>query len=1168
MSNASAYNEIHYLSLYPSIDLQLYEANSTLKYDVVVHPGGNPNDFIVAYEGQDKIWLEDGRLIIATSLGNITEGKPKAYQIINGIKKEVDCNYVLVNNQMHFTLPNGYDTSVDLIIDPDLTFSTFTGASSDNWGMTACPDINKNLIAGGIVFGGTYPISTGAYDGSFNAGQVDVGITKFNATGSGIIYSTFLGGSGSETPHSIIVNSANELYVFGATSSTNFPMGVGAFQPVKNGGATITVDGINFTSGTDIYITKLSAGGNALLGSTYLGGSNNDGLSVNTNIAFNYGDQLRGEVMVDDANFVYITSSTESSNFPIVGGFDNTLGGVQDAVVAKLNSNLTSLLWSTYLGGTGLESGNSVQISSTGDIFVGGGTTSSNLPNTAGTLNPTFKGGTTDGYVFKFPAPTYGSPKGTYLGTNDYDQTYFVQLDIDDFVYAYGQTKGPYPVTAGKYVNPNSGQFIHKLSNDLNTTQWSSVFGRSSGNEEISPTAFLVSNCYEIYIAGWGGVTNSSNSSAINSTTTGFPVTPDAYQLTTSGSNFYLALFTKDMVDLKYATFMGSLNGSNDHVDGGTCRFDKQGGVYHAVCAACGGNSSGFPVTPGAYSPTNNSNNCNMAAFLFELSKIEAVLGTGTPVICIPDPVIFENDSENGNSYFWDFGDGGTSTQFEPTHFYTTPGIYDVMLIVYDTSGCYSPDTAYTQVEIQLLQAEAGTLTDTICPGESVQLFAIGGDFYTWGPPDVLDNPNSANPIATIWEATTFTVTVLSSCGSSTVDVTVFVFGADAAASPDTAICIGGSAQLFAGGGDTYLWSPGGTLDDPTSSTPIASPTITTFYTVEIVTPEGCHIFDTTNVIVDQDLPYPNLIDEVTICKGTSVQIAAGGATSYSWSPNYNISNINVYNPFVYPNVDTSYSVVFTNACGSTHDTVDVYVIDVIGTINPDTIICPEGEAQLWATGGVSYHWSPSGSLSTPHAASTIARPNSNTLYTVTITDQYGCSTSLTTFVELFDSPIITVSPAVYGVVGDTIGIWANGNGTIVWSPPIFMYCVECSENYVYPPTEMEYTATLTDANGCKSNGIVPIYYDPLIYVPNAFTPNADAFNNYFYAVSHNILTFEMLIFNRWGEVVYSTTSIDHQWNGTYNGVMVPDDVYVWQIIYTDLHENESQLRGHVTVLK
>jgi gliding motility-associated-like protein len=1169
VANSVAYNEVRYLSLYPNVDLHLYESNATLKYDVVIRPGGNPADFKVAYRGQDRLYIKNDMLHVETSLGTIIEGKPRAYQVINGFEKEVACYYQLSGNEMSFALPDGYDPAYELVIDPNLTFSSFTGASSDNWGMTACPDINKNLVAAGIVFGSGYPLSTGPYDGTFNGGQIDVAITKFNASGSGIVFSTFLGGSESETPHSLIVNNANELYVMGATASTNFPVGGAPFQGTKNGGTTQLIDGINFIGGTDIYVVKLTAAGNALVGGTYLGGSGNDGISNSgSSIAFNYGDQLRGEVMVDDLSFVYIASSTESSNFPISGGFDNSLGGAQDAIVAKFNSNLSSLLWSTYVGGSGLESGNSVQLSSTGDIFLAGGTTSNNFPVTTGTLNPTFKGGTTDGYVMRFGAPGYGAPQATYLGTNDYDQAYFVQLDIDDFVYVYGQTKGPYTVTPGHYVNPNSGQFIHKLSNNLVTSEWSSVFGAGTGNEEISPTAFLVSDCYELYIAGWGGAINVNNSTADNSTTNGFPVTTDAYQSTTSGSNFYLAQFTKDMMTLKYGTYMGSLTGSNDHVDGGTCRFDKGGGVYHAVCAACGGNTNGFPTTPGAFSPTNNSNNCNMAAFLFELSKIEAVLGTGSPVICIPDPVVFQNNSQNGNAYFWDFDDGSTSTDFAPTHYYTDPGIYNVMLIVSDTSGCYTPDTAWVEVEIQLLEAEAGSLSDTICPGESVELYAIGGDTYVWGPGDVLNDSLSSNPIATIWEATTFTVMVSGACGSDTLTVTVNVFGADAAASPDTAICVGGSAQLFAGGGDTYLWSPPGSLDDPTSPSPIASPVITTFYTVEIVTPEGCHIFDTTNVLVDQDLPYPNLIDAITICKGSQAQIAAHGATDYAWSPNYNISDVSIYNPYVYPDVDTTYTVTFTNACGSTYDSVKVFVQEVIGEICPDTTICPEGEATLWASGGVSYSWTPAGTLSDPNEAITQAAPNSYTTYNVMITDIYGCSTTLTTHVDVFDSPVLIVSPEVYGVVGDTIPIWAEGNGTIVWSPAYYMFCVECFENLVYPPHAMEYTATLTDANGCTTTGIVPVHYDPLIYVPNAFTPNADAYNNTFFAVTHNILTFEMLIFNRWGEVVYSTSSIDHMWDGTYNGVKVLDDVYVWQIIYTDLQENRYELRGHVTVLK
>lgn len=1164
------YNEINYINLYDGINLNVYESKATIKYDVIIAPNTNPTQFKVKYEGFDKLEIKEGELVISTSLGTIIEKRPFAYQMINGVRTKVECNYVLDGEIMSFEFPEGYDSSLVLIIDPELAFSTFTGASSDNWGMTACPDINDNSIAAGIVFGPAYPLTSGAYSNSYSGGAVDIGLTKFNASGDGLIYSTFIGGNGSETPHSVIVNEQNELYIMGATSSTDFPTSNSGYQTTHAGGPTfMNIDGIDFNGGTDIYIFKLSANGSSMLASTLIGGSEADGISDgNPNIHYNYGDQLRGEIILDAQSNVYITSTTKSSDFPIIGGFDNNLGGQQDALVAKFNPNLSNLLWSTYLGGQEWESGNSIQLNSLGDIYVVGGTTSSNFPNTAGQLNSTFLGGTTDGYITKFLAPTYNVIASSYIGTTEYDQAYFVETDIDDKVYIYGQSEGNYPTTNGHYINANSGQFIHKISEDLTTTEWSSVFGAGTGHVEISPTAFLVSDCYEIYIAGWGGNLNQTNGSAANSTTNGFPVTPDAYQSQTSGSNFYLALFTKDMLSLKYATFMGSLNGSNDHVDGGTSRFDKTGKVYHAVCAACGGNPNGFPTTPGAYSTSNNSFNCNMAVFLFELSKIEATLSTATPITCLPNATIFENNSQNGNAYLWDFGDGSTSTDFAPTHLYNSPGTYDVMLIVSDIDGCYDPDTSFIQVEVILPDYQVWALSDTVCPGASVQVFATGGDGYSWGPPELFDDPSSASPFVTLDEETTITVDISSECGSAQLEITLYVFGVDAVSGEDLAICVGDSAQLYATGGVSYAWSPSSTLDNPISPTPWASPDVTTYYIVEIITLEGCHIYDTTKVQVDQDIPYPNLIDEVNICKGDSIQVIANGATDYLWLPDYNINDNTIYNPIISPAIDTFYQVSFTNACGISYDTVRVNVIEVEGIINPDTIICPGGTAVLWASGGVNYNWTPNIHLNKPHDSTTLATPNVPINYSVEITDDFGCQTTLSTFIDLYEQPTITTSPNIYGIVGDTVEIWAEGNGTIVWSPPLHISCTTCPTTYVSPPNNFTYIATLTDINTCSVTGEVQIIFDPLIYVPNAFTPDGDSYNNYFYAVVSNISEFEMLIFNRWGELIFVSKSVDDYWNGTYNGIKSPDGVYIWKIKYKDLNGTENELIGHVTLLR
>lgn len=170
-----------------------------------------------------------------------------------------------------------------------------------------------------------------------------------------------------------------------------------------------------------------------------------------------------------------------------------------------------------------------------------------------------------------------------------------MQLDNDNSVYIYGQSEGSIAISPGCYGTANSGQIIAKYTTNLSAQNWITTVGAGSGHVEISPTAFLVSNCKDIYISGWGGQINQIYSpGATQSSTIGFPVTPDAFQSNTSGSNFWIAVLSQEASALEYATFIGGTSSSYNHVDGGTSRFDKNGNIYHAVCAACGGNDFGF----------------------------------------------------------------------------------------------------------------------------------------------------------------------------------------------------------------------------------------------------------------------------------------------------------------------------------------------------------------------------------------------------------------------------------------------------------------------------------------------------------------------------------------------------------------------------------------------
>ena len=460
-----SYRKVEMSDLYVGIDLLCSTQDRYFEYSFRVRPNADYQTIKMKIEGSSGLSIDEtGNLIMHTRFGQISHSAPVSWYELDGNKIKVNSSFKLEGDLVSFEvekIPEG----ATLIIDPSLTFSTFTGSIVDNWGFTAAPDPNGNLFGGGIVFGTGYPLTTGAYDVTFNGGTgtypFDIGITKFNATGNALIYSTYIGGSGNETPSSIVSSTTGELFLYGVTSSTNFPMAGTPYDNTHNGGPNETENNLNF-NGADIYVARLNATGTALIASTYIGGSNSDGLNTNV-LQYNYGDQFRGEIILDASNNVYVASTTFSGNFPVSGGMQSGIAGMQDAVVFKMPPTLSSLTWSTFFGGTGYESGNALEISSTGDIYFTGGTTSTNLPITFGN-DLTANGGLSDGYLVRLNGTTGGFMSGTYLGQNEYDQAYFVQLDIDDKVYVLGQTQSSWAISPGVYGNPNSGQFIQKFS--------------------------------------------------------------------------------------------------------------------------------------------------------------------------------------------------------------------------------------------------------------------------------------------------------------------------------------------------------------------------------------------------------------------------------------------------------------------------------------------------------------------------------------------------------------------------------------------------------------------------------------------------------------------------------------------------------------------------------
>ncbi|HRN38175.1 MAG TPA: hypothetical protein PLL18_14815, partial [Flavobacteriales bacterium] len=294
-----------------------------------------------------------------------------------------------------------------------------------------------------------------------------------------------------------------------------------------------------------------------------------------------------------------------------------------------MNPALTAMNWGTYFGGTMADAAYSLELDAAGNIIIAGGTTSMNLPVTPGSVMGSAPGGPADGFAAKFNPNGSTLLASTYYGSAAYDQFYFVGLDQADNVYLFGQTSAPAGalISGATYFQSTGGQLLAKLSPNLSSTIWSSRTGATSGAgigvPNISPTAFLVDYCDKIYISGWGSAVMGTL------TTNGLPVTSDAFQATTDGNDFYLAVYDINMTGLAYATYFGGAQ-SLEHVDGGTSRFDRRGRVYGAVCAGCGSHDD-FPSTPNAWSSTNNSFNCNLGVFKFDFDAPVVVAGLAAP---------------------------------------------------------------------------------------------------------------------------------------------------------------------------------------------------------------------------------------------------------------------------------------------------------------------------------------------------------------------------------------------------------------------------------------------------------------------------------------------------------------------------------------------------------
>lgn len=560
--------QVRYREVYPGIDLLYYGNQRQLEYDFVVAPGADPDAIRVAYRGAQRLSIDArGDLRIKTASGEIIQHKPLAYQTVKGRKKRVSARFLLGRDgsarQVSFKLA-AYDRRVPLVIDPVLMYSTFLGGSGEDVVYGIAVDPGASVIVVGNTQSVDFP-THGALRAT-NSNQTDAFVTKFNPAGNAFVYSTYLGTLASCPPApcpitqatAVAVDGTGNAYVTGRTQASDFPT-QGAFQPTFGGG------------GFDIFVTKLSPDGSALVYSTYLGG--------------NEIDQATG-IAIDAAGSAYVTGCNELGNFPTQNPYQSTnkANATCTGILTKFTPSGSGLVYSTYFGGTGQDTPLTIAVDSSGDAYIAGATTSTDLP-TSNPLQSTNKGvfGNT-GFVTEFNPSGSALVYSTYLGGSSAGQVNAIAVDGNDDTYVVGFTQATDFPTQNAFLATNTGDgFVSVLAPGGTSFVYSTYF-------PAVLTAVAIDSSGDAYFAG-------ANTPAVPLPTQNpIQATSHVARNNTVGTNAIVAEFNPAGSALLFSSYLG---GSDSDI-ANAIAVDASENIYIAGAAS----SPDFP-TLNALQPSN-----------------------------------------------------------------------------------------------------------------------------------------------------------------------------------------------------------------------------------------------------------------------------------------------------------------------------------------------------------------------------------------------------------------------------------------------------------------------------------------------------------------------------------------------------------------------------------
>jgi hypothetical protein len=574
------YARVNYRGVYPGIDLTFYGQQRQLEFDFIVKPNADAKNIALGIEGAKKMATDgSGDLVLTSGAGDLRLHKPVAYQLLGDARQPVDARFVIKGTEVAFAVGE-YDHSRELVIDPSFLYSTYLGAGAEDDGYAIAVDSTGAAYVTGQTSSPGFP-KANPLPAPNNAlqGPTDAFVTKFSADGTTLVYSTYLGGTGTDSANAIALDSSLQAYVTGSTDSTDFPA-AGNPQPTLGGGI-------------DAFIAELSAAGNSLVYATYIGGT---------------ADEIGYGIAVDSTG-IYVVGSTSSNDFgPLAnasqGSFQGGTGtNPTDGFVVKINPATGSAIYGSYLGGSGNDIATGVAVDAAHIIYVTGVTLSTDFPvagvaanypnslqcGTDGTCN----GGKDDSFVtaiaFSGVVPSY--VYSHYLGGSSFDDANQIVVDSTSNAYVVGITSSTdFPTTASAYqrtlTSGASNAFVTKL-NAAGTTLGFSTYVGGSGTDNALNVALDGSK--NVYITG-------------STTSTNFPTTASAPQKTLGGDkDAFVTELKADGTSLIFSTYLGGSKEENHFLAG--IAVDPSNNVYVTGDTL----SPDFPVTANAHQPKYTS---------------------------------------------------------------------------------------------------------------------------------------------------------------------------------------------------------------------------------------------------------------------------------------------------------------------------------------------------------------------------------------------------------------------------------------------------------------------------------------------------------------------------------------------------------------------------------